>query len=132
MGPRQQKTNFTNKHIIPSTSKEDHEMLWEFKMGDMTQSEDRWKGFTEEVMLTLISLEWLGTIVGKRKWGKMFHLQTTEHVKKGPGRKHAPLKSREQASMAGVHKGKRVQNEVGSIGRKVPAHAGPSRKAMES
>lgn len=56
-------------------------MLWEFKTGDMTQSGDGGEGFAEEVMLTLISLEWLGTNVGKRKWGRMFHSQTTAHVK---------------------------------------------------
>lgn len=68
---------------------------------------------------------------GQQEVGKNVPL-TDDCTCKGPGKKHAPLKSWEQASMAAVHKGKRVQNEVGSIGREGPAHAGPSRRAMES
>lgn len=56
-------------------------MLWEFKTGDMTRPGDGGEGFAEETMLTLISLEWLGTNMGKRKRGRKFHSQTTAHVK---------------------------------------------------
>lgn len=55
-------------------------MLWEFETGDMTWSGDE-EGLAEEVMLPLISLEWLGTNMGNRKWGRMFHSQMTACVK---------------------------------------------------
>lgn len=56
-------------------------MLREFETGNMTPSGDGGKGFAEEVMLMLVSPEWLGTDLGRGKWGRMFHSETTVDVK---------------------------------------------------
>ena len=56
-------------------------MLREFETGNVTPYGNGGKGFAEEVMLMLVSPEWLGTYLGKRKWGRMFHSETNVDIK---------------------------------------------------